>query len=150
MHLPTGGLELDRLIEKGAFQDYAEKIVAENLTQAIELAEYDGRDVSRYPGWSEFYASLETFLDEDVARQWVRRGLRNAAEVSDARGSLFPGGGFRGDFQEDPQLEAAIRRIMEKSGRDTLAVPEYKAAFGAQDETAAAQEAEGGEKRENG
>ncbi|MAW59647.1 MAG: hypothetical protein CMJ94_02285, partial [Planctomycetes bacterium] len=142
--------ELDRLIEKGAFQDYAEKIVAENLTQAIELAEYDGRDVSRYPGWSEFYASLETFLDEDVARQWVRRGLRNAAEVSDARGSLFPGGGFRGDFQEDPQLEAAIRRIMEKSGRDTLAVPEYKAAFGAQDETAAAQEAEGGEKRENG
>ena len=142
--------ELDRLIEKGAFQDYAEKIVAENLTQAIELAEYDGRDVSRYPGWSEFYASLETFLDEDVARQWVRRGLRNAAEVSDARGSLFPGGGFRGDFQEDPQLEAAIRRIMEKSGRDTLAVPEYKAAFGAQDETAAAQEAEGSEKRENG
>lgn len=129
--------ELDRLLEKGVFQEYAESLIETDLDMAIALAEYDGRDASRYAGWGEFYASLETFLDEDVARQWVRRALRNAVEVSDKRGRVFPGGGFRGDFQEDPQLEAAVRRIMDKAGRDVLAVPEYKAAFGPEEEAAA-------------
>lgn len=133
--------ELDRLIEKGVFQEYAEGLIAADLDGAIALAEYDARDVSRYEGWMDFYASLGTFLDEDVARQWVRRGIRNSVEVSDKRGQVFPGGGFRGDFQEDPQLEAAIRRIMALAGRDVLAIPEYAAAFGGKDKTAAAGDA---------
>lgn len=133
--------ELDRLLEKGVFRDYAETIITEDLELATSLAQFDGRDLSRYPAWGEFYASLETFLDEDVARQWVRRALRASEQVSDARGSLFPGGGFRGDFQEDPQLEAAIRRIMQQAGVETLS-SEYQAAFGAEGETAVAGEAE--------
>ncbi|MCH2101677.1 MAG: S41 family peptidase [Planctomycetes bacterium] len=142
--------ELDRLIEKGAFRDYAENLITEDIDSTIELAEYDGRDVSRYEGWADFYVSLETFLDEDVARQWVRRAIRNSVEVSDQRGRVFPGGGFRGDFQEDPQLEAAIRRIMILAGRDTLAVPEYAAAFGGKEKTAAASELSDGGSEENG
>lgn len=129
--------ELDRLFNKGVFRDFAEGIIAEDLETAMALAEFDGRDVSRYPGWTEFYGSLETFLDEDVARQWVRRNLRASAQVTDKRGGLFPGGGFRGDYQEDPQLEAAIRKVMAKSGGDVLAVPEYAAAFGKAEKTAA-------------
>lgn len=142
--------ELDRLLEKGVFQDYAEGLIADELETAMALAEYDARDVSRYPGWSEFYASLETFLDEDVARQWVRRSLRNSVEISDLRGRVFPGGGFRGDYQEDPQLEAAIRRVMASVGRDALAVPEYAAAFGGKEETAAASESAAAGNGENG
>ncbi len=140
--------ELDRLIEKGVFRAYADQIIADDLELACSIAEFDGRDLSRYPAWGEFYASLETFLDEDVARQWVRRALRASEQVSDARGGLFPGGGFRGDYQEDPQLEAAIRRIMQKAGVEPLA-SEYQAAFGAQPETAVAGESDASPK-ENG
>ena len=83
-----------------------------------------------------------------MIRQWARRALRASEQVSDARGSLFPGGGFRGDYQEDPQLEAAIRRIMLEAGVEVLA-SEYQAAFGAQGETAIAGESEANTK-ENG
>jgi C-terminal peptidase prc len=140
--------ELNRLLEKGVFREYADQIIAEDLELAMSIAEFDGRDISRYPAWGEFYASLETFLDEDVVRQWVRRSLRASEQVSDARGGLFPGGGFRGDYQEDPQVEAAIRRIMQKAGVEVLA-SEYQAAFGAQSETAVAGESEANSK-ENG
>jgi C-terminal peptidase prc len=140
--------ELDRLLGKGMFRDYADQLISDDLELATSLAEFDGRDLSRYPAWGEFYASLETFLDEDVVRQWVRRALRASEQVSDARGSLFPGGGFRGDYQEDPQLEAAIRRIMQKAGVETLA-SQYQAAFGTEGETAVAGEAETSSK-ENG
>jgi carboxyl-terminal processing protease len=140
--------ELDRLLEKGRFREYADQILADDLELATSIAQFDGRDISRYPAWGEFYASLETFLDEDVVRQWVRRALRASEQVSDARGSLFPGGGFRGDYQEDPQLEAAIRRIMQKAGVETLA-SEYQAAFGSEGETAVAGESEANS-RENG
>jgi hypothetical protein len=53
--------------------------------------------------------------------------------VSDIRGKMFPGGGFRGDFEEDPQLQEAIRQLMEASGRDPKDVPEYASGFGGKD-----------------
>lgn len=134
--------ELDRLLEKGVFREYADQLLADHLEVAMSIAEFDGRDTSRYPEWQEFYASLGTFLDEDVARQWVRRSLRASEQISDLRGRLFPGGGFRGDFQEDPQLEAAIRRVMQKAGVEQLAA-EYETAFGGRTETAIAGEGDG-------
>jgi carboxyl-terminal processing protease len=119
--------ELDRLLSDKKFQTFAKSIVDAEPELAVDLAEYDAREVSRYPGWGEFYASLETFLDQDVARQWVRRRLR--VMVSDQRGKVFPGGGFRGDFEEDPQLGMAIRTLLKAQGRDAMEVPEYAAAF---------------------
>jgi carboxyl-terminal processing protease len=119
--------ELDRLLSDKKFQTFAKSIVDAEPELAVDLAEYDAREASRYPGWDEFYASLETFLDEDVARQWVRRRLR--VMVSDQRGKVFPGGGFRGDFEEDPQLGMAIRTLLKAQGHDAMDVPEYAAAF---------------------
>jgi len=136
--------ELDRLLEKGVFNEYADKLVDENLELAIELATFDARDVSRYPGWSEFYNKLDTFLDEDVARQWVRRRLRISSEISDARGTLFPGGGFRGDFAEDPQLEAGIREVLLQAGKESIAFPEYAASWVVEDPNAAQAEEDKG------
>lgn len=49
--------------------------------------------------------------------------------VSDQRGKVFPGGGFRGDYEEDPQLGMAIRTLLKAQGHDAMDVPEYAAAF---------------------
>lgn len=119
--------ELQRLLEEEAFRGYAKRIYAEDPARAVELAEADGRDPARYPGWDAFYAELHTTLEPDQVRRWVRLRLRD--EVSDARGKRFPGAGFRGDFQEDRQLQEALRRILADSGLSSAAVPEYQKVF---------------------
>lgn len=119
--------ELNRLLDESAFRDYAQKVFDSNKDLGVELAVFDGRDTGRYPGWKEYYDSLGTYLEEDIIRQWVRRALRTM--VSDLRGKMFPGGGFRGDFEEDPQLQAAIAEILRANGSNTDDVPEYAAGF---------------------
>ncbi len=116
--------ELNRLLEDDPFRPYAKKIYEEDHQLAVKLAINDNRDVSRYPGWDEFYQSLDTELDPQEVRRWVRRQLR--AVVSDARGKVFPGNGFLGDYVEDPQLREAIRAILEKSTLSLEDIPEYK------------------------
>lgn len=116
--------ELDRLIGEGAFAAYAQKLFAEHPQEAVGIAEFDGRDLVRYPGWDEFYAGLGTTLDAQEVRRWVRRSVRTL--VSDARGKVFPGNGFLGDFQEDPQLQEGIRLLLEKSGHSAGDYPEYR------------------------
>ena len=119
--------ELQRLIEEEAFRTYAKKVYADDSELSVRLSEADGRDPQAYPGWDEFYADLHTTLDPNEVRRWVRRSLRN--EVSDARGKRFAGLGFRGDFQEDLQLQEALRRILQDSGLSSAAVPEYDQVF---------------------
>ena len=119
--------ELDRLVGESAFRNYAEDLYAQNPEVAVDLAEYDARDVTRYPGWDEFYAQLGTTLDDDEVRRWVRRRLR--AVVSDARGKVFAGSGFFGDFLEDPQLAVAIQQILQDAGLTVAEVPEYASVF---------------------
>jgi C-terminal peptidase prc len=119
--------ELNRLLDETAFRDYAQTLFESNNDLGVALAEFDGRDTGRYPGWSDYYDSLGTYLSEDIVRQWVRRSLRTM--VSDLRGKMFPGGGFRGDFEEDPQLQAAIAEILRANGSKAEDVPEYAAGF---------------------
>ncbi len=119
--------ELNRLLDETAFRDYAQELFDADNDLGVALAEFDGRDTGRYPGWKDYYDSLGTYLDEDIIRQWVRRSLRTM--VSDLRGKMFPGGGFRGDFEEDPQLQAAIAEVLRANGSSTDDVPEYAAAF---------------------
>ncbi|MBC8330277.1 MAG: S41 family peptidase [Planctomycetes bacterium] len=119
--------ELQRLLGEESFQTFAKQVYAADPELSVRLSEADGRDPQAYPGWDEFYAGLATTLDPDEVRRWVRRSLRN--EVSDARGKRFAGGGFRGDFQEDVQLQEALRRILQDSGLSSAAVPEYDQVF---------------------
>jgi len=116
--------ELDRLLGLDAFRNYAREVYAADPERAIRLAEFDDRSTDAYAGWSEFYAGLGTSLDPQEVRRWVRRSLRGI--VSDARGKVFPGGGFFGDFQEDPQLQQGIRLILEKAGKLASEFPEYR------------------------
>jgi C-terminal peptidase prc len=115
--------ELNRLLAEDPFRPYAERIFAEDHVLATELAINDLRDIKRYPGWDAFYTSLDTELDPQEARRWVRRMLRGV--VSDDRGKVFPGNGFLGDYVEDPQLQEAIRAVLERSKLTYEDVPEY-------------------------
>ncbi len=116
--------ELDRLLGEDLFRKYAVRIQEQDPELAVRLAEFDDRDLALYPGWDEFYASLGTTLDPQEVRRWVRRSVR--ALVSDTRGKVFPGNGFLGDFEEDPQLQEGIRLLLEKSGRGTGDFPQYR------------------------
>jgi len=115
--------ELDRLIGEERFADFADQVVAFDSELAIQLATYDRRDPQMYPGWEDFFSSLETFLDGEVVRQWVHRRLRD--KVADLRGQVFPGNGFLGDFLADPQLAEAIRQVLQAAGSTIAEVPEY-------------------------
>lgn len=128
--------ELDRLITRDAFRTYARQVYDSAPAVAVRLAEFDDRQPDAYPGWNEFYTGLGTPLDAQEIRRWVRRALRGV--VSDARGKVFPGNGFFGDFQEDPQLQEAIRLILDKAGRQTTDYPEYRVLARAEGESAAA------------
>lgn len=116
--------ELDRLLGEDVFREYAQRIQELDPDLAVRIAEFDDRDLGLYPGWEEFYAGLGTTLDPQEVRRWVRRSVR--ALVSDARQKVFPGNGFLGDFQEDPQLQEGIRLLLEKSGHGTDDFPQYR------------------------
>ncbi len=115
--------ELDRLMGEQRFREYARTVLEADREKALALAVYDGRDPLAYPGWEEFYASLDTWLPPDEVRRWVRRNLRIL--VSDARGRVFAGNGWFGDFVEDPQLLAALREVLRRAGVDFATIPEY-------------------------
>jgi len=119
--------ELNRLVEVEAFRNFALDFHTENPALAAKLAEYDGAQPSNYLGFDEFFDGLDTDLEPNIARRWVRRRLRDV--VADARGQMFAGSGFYGDFQEDPQLQAAIKQIFEQSGLSLADVVEYAEVF---------------------
>ena len=115
--------ELNRILEDNPFKPYTDKMFAEDKDLAVQLAINDNHDTSLYPGWEAFYENLETELDEQEVRRWVRRQLRGV--VSDARGKVFPGNGFAGDYVEDPQLREAIRAVLENTTLTYEGIPEY-------------------------
>jgi carboxyl-terminal processing protease len=102
--------ELARLYEKKVFEDYMEKHYDSNRDRFRSLAEFDGGDTSRYPGFEEWYESLETDISRELLRFVLRTHyVRNRAE--DERGAEFPH-----DLQEDIQLQRAIAECLRDRG----------------------------------
>lgn len=89
-----------------------------------ELALDDGRDPSRYPDFAAFKAQLGTHLPDDTLRKLLRVAVRD--RVQDDRGRLFVGYGFVGDWQEDAQLQEALRAVAEKAELDLAAIEGYR------------------------
>ncbi len=112
------------LVRKGSFRGYVEDRIEANGELFLELAEGDGGDVSRYPDFEEFFAGLDTKLDKDDVRRWVRYEIRDA--VADLRGKVYPGNRALGDFQEDAQLQGAVRWLLDQLGKDIRNVAAYK------------------------
>ncbi len=116
--------EIFEIYKDGKFQDYVKAYLPKHEELFLQIANGDGGDVSRYPDFDEFFNELETHLDKDDVRRWLRYLIRD--EVSDLRGKAYPGGRAVGDFQEDAQLQLALRLILEKDGQDIRKVPEYE------------------------
>ncbi|MAU92655.1 MAG: hypothetical protein CMJ93_00375 [Planctomycetes bacterium] len=115
--------EISHLLEDEQIQDYAKLLFEEHRERAVELAINDHHNLEEYPEWDSFYEGLNTELEGDDIRRWVRRYLRT--RVSDARGEVFPGNGFVGDYVEDPVLLRAIQELFSNLELDIANVSEY-------------------------
>lgn len=121
--------ERRRILEARSVRNFVDEWFSADLERARALAETDGKRTDVYPGFEEFYRGLATTLDRDEVRLLVRAELRR--RVQDLRGGEFP----LGDFQEDPQLQAAIRAVLTTLGERADGVPAFRAVF--PEETAA-------------
>ncbi len=112
--------EGQRLVETGVFEKYIEThFTPENEAAFRKLAVYDGMDTSLYPGFEEFYASLETQVPRDDIRRWLRTFVQR--KVADLRGREFIE-----DYQNDVQLQRAIVEVLRRSKVDPASVDEYR------------------------
>ncbi len=116
--------ELTDLIEKEVFKKYVDERFADNKELFIALAEGDNFDTSRYPDFEAFFEGLDTHLEVNDIRKWIRAEIRR--KVSDERGKAYPGFQFYGDYQEDSQLQTGIAKLLEKIGADIKSFAEYR------------------------
>ncbi|MCA8942980.1 MAG: HEAT repeat domain-containing protein [Planctomycetes bacterium] len=115
--------EIFRLYRDGKLQEYVKQKFPDHQKQFLEIANGDGGDTSLYPEFDEFFAGLDTHLQKDDVRRWLRYLIRD--EVADLRGKAYPGGRAVGDFQEDAQLQMAVSQLLREHGEDIRDVPEY-------------------------
>jgi carboxyl-terminal processing protease len=115
--------EMRRLQRQRLVRNYVDEKFPANEKLFQELAEADEDDVSRYPGFDEFFNGLGTTLTPNEIRMLVRAEVRG--RVQDARGAAFPDG----DFEEDVQLQKAIRIVLEKAGASWADVAAYATSF---------------------
>jgi len=115
------------LLKRDVFTAYVKEHFDANTDLFERLAEADGCDPSRYPDFDAFYDSLDTKLPRDDVRMWLRYRVRDA--VADLRGRAFVGTARLGDFQEDLQLQAALRAVLQATGVSVDDIEDYKAVF---------------------
>jgi C-terminal peptidase prc len=124
--------EFAKLLEKSAdrrrqtvFHAYLDDHYEAKRELLLELAEGDRHDWTSYPDFDSLYDSLHTRLSKEDVRFYLRFYLRE--RVSDDRKKAFPGQGtlMQGDWQEDNQLQAALKIVLEKLGRKPSDFPEY-------------------------
>jgi C-terminal peptidase prc len=115
--------EMRRLQKEHKVREYVDAKYAANQELFQKLAESDEDDLSRYPAFGEFYNSLGTTLTPQDVRMLVRAEIRG--KVQDARGAKFPDG----DFEEDLQLQKAVRVVLAKLKGSWTEIPEYAATF---------------------
>ncbi len=111
--------EVFRLTDEKHFDRYLENLFAEKKEEALRLAESDGGGPAGYPGFEEFFASLQTPLSKSDV-WWVLRG-RLRYRASDALGHPLIA-----DFETDAQLQRAVLKVMEEMKADPSAIPEYR------------------------
>ncbi|HZL98947.1 MAG TPA: S41 family peptidase, partial [Planctomycetota bacterium] len=110
---------------KDPFDAYVDSHFDEHKELFTALADGDGRDVSRYPDFAELRAGLGAeHVPDDTIRMLLRQRIRD--RVADDRRKSFPGGFVFGDWQEDVQLQAAIREIAQETKLDLATLPAYR------------------------
>lgn len=112
------------LWRNNTFQAYVKKHFEANKDLFLELALSDKGVTGAYPEFDSFYESLNTKLTKDDIRKWVRAVVRE--KVADLRAKAWPGIRFMGDYQEDVQLQAAVKVALDKLGEQIGDYSEYK------------------------
>lgn len=113
------------LLTEGKFKEYVDKhLTAENKDLFLQLAISDEGDWKKYPGFEDYYKSLDTQLSMDEVRKWVRIAVRE--KVADFRGKAWPGGRIFGDYQEDVQLQGAIAELLKKIDGNAAKIAAYQ------------------------
>ena len=101
--------EFTRILETKKLEEFVDQLAKTNPTLARELAESDGKDGLRYPGFEALREALQTPLKPDDLRRLTRAQLRRAA--ADLRGREYIA-----DIQEDRQLQRAIHTALSRLG----------------------------------
>lgn len=99
----------EQLLETGKIDEYISKKRERYLETFKQLAQYDENSSTKYPGFDEFYTSLDTKLNKDRVRRLLRNELRR--KIGDIRGKAFIV-----DYQSDIQLRRAVLDIFNKRG----------------------------------
>jgi len=129
---------------KDPFQKYVDEHFDADSEKFNALARGDNRDVTRYPDFDVLRASLaDSHLPDDTLRRLLRARIRD--RVADDRGRPFPGGFLFGDWQEDNQLQEAIRIVAREAALNLDEIEGY-AAF-AKDVAADAKESDAAQPR---
>jgi hypothetical protein len=111
---------------KDPFDKYVELRFEDDKALFYALADNDAHDPSRYPDFEAFRESLGAeHLPDDTVRRILRRSVRD--RVADDRKQTFPGGFIFGDWQEDSQLQVAIREVAQLASLDLHSVEAYAA-----------------------
>jgi carboxyl-terminal processing protease len=111
---------IDKLRSSGRLLEYVDRHYrGDQRAELMRLAGFDGRDHERWPGFEEFYTSLDTRLSRDDVRRELRAVLRS--RVQDDRGAEFTQ-----NFQEDHTLLRGIEELLKTRGKDIREVPEYR------------------------
>ncbi len=97
---------------------YVRGIWREHKELALKLAMFDDFDESRYPGFDEWFKSLQTKLEPDQVRKVVRNQLRRLAQ--DDQGKEFAL-----DLEDDIQLQRGVYEVLRKLGDDPARYEEY-------------------------
>lgn len=115
--------EMNRITRDRSVREWADEHYEDHREEFIALARSDMHEAARYPGFDEFYQSLDTVLPEEDVRFLMRVEVRR--RVQDDRGAAFPSG----DYQEDPMMQEAIRELFVKRGGNYFDVEEYSTVF---------------------
>jgi hypothetical protein len=112
-------------LEKEVFKNYVDEHYPTNRELFVRLAEGDNFDISQYPDFDSFYNNLNSHLDENDIRKWIRIELRRRVPDERDPPRPFPGFGFYGDYQEDSQLQAGIVKMLDTLERDPHNIQAY-------------------------
>lgn len=115
---PCDTREMERLATTLDVERFAEKLWAENQETMATNAVCDQGALERYPGFDDWYKSLETTLSKDLTRTMLRTAIRRFAQDKQAKE-------FAHDFQEDVQLQRAIHEHLKTLGESLATYPEY-------------------------
>ena len=83
------------------------------------LAEFDGDDEKRYPGFDEWFGTLKGRYERSTARRALRAWVR--IQLSDERGEEFVV-----DFEDDAQLQRGAIEMAKLLNVDTESIEEYR------------------------